>query len=158
MKPILVEELYHLSEPASLSVPEGTPLQEVVARLAQEPDLRAIFLVDSQERFAGTIRRADLLKWLYFQLFGRLGVEKGSTGEIIHLAFATKAKDLARGDWRYFGVKVSDTIQDALERMIAYGDAIIPVLDNEGKVLGDLRVTEILIKALEFVKPDQAQD
>ena len=158
MNPILVEELYHLSEQASLSVPEGTPLQEVVARLAQEPDLRAIFLVDSQERFAGTIRRADLLKWLYFQLFGRLGVEKGSTGEIIHLAFATRAKDLARGDWRYFGVKVSDTIQDALERMIAYGDAIIPVLDNEGKVLGDLRVTEILIKALEFVKPDQAQD
>jgi CBS-domain-containing membrane protein len=158
MKPILVEELYHLSEPASLSVPEGTPLQEVVARLAQEPDLRAIFLVDSQQRFAGTIRRADLLKWLYFQLFGRLGVEKGSTGEIIHLAFATRAKDLARGDWRYFGVKLCDTIQDALERMIAYGDAIIPVLDNEGKVLGDLRVTEILMKALEFVKPDQAQD
>lgn len=158
MKPILVEEVYHLSEPASLSVPEGTPLQEVVARLAQEPELRAIFLVDSNQRFAGTIRRADLLKWLYFQLFGKLRVEKGSTGEIIHLAFATRAKDLARGDWRYFGVKVSDTIQDALERMIAYGDAIIPVLDNEGKVLGDLRVTEILIKALEFGKPDQPPD
>jgi len=85
-------------------------------------------------------------------------VEKGSTGEIIHLAFATRAKDLARGDWRYFGVKVSDTIQDALERMIACGDAIIPVLDNEGKVLGDLRVTEILIKALEFGKLDQPPD
>ena len=155
MKPILVEEVYQLSGPASISVPEGTPLQEVVARLTQDPELRAIFLVDSHQRFAGTIRRADLLKWLYFQLFGKLGVEKGSTGEIIHLAFATEAKDLARGDWRYFGVKVSDTIQDALERMIAYGDAIIPVLDNEGKVLGDLRVTEILIKALEFGKPDQ---
>jgi CBS-domain-containing membrane protein len=155
MKPILVEEIYHLSEPAAISVPESTSLQEVVIRLAQEPELRAIFLVDSHQRFAGTIRRADLLKWLYFQLFGKLGVEKGSTGEIIHLAFATRAKDLARGDWRYFGVKVSDTIQDALERMIAYGDAIIPVLDNEGKVLGDLRVTEILIKALEFGKPDQ---
>jgi CBS-domain-containing membrane protein len=158
MKPILVEEVYHLSEPASLSVPEGTPLQEVIARLAQGPELRAIFLVDSHQRFAGTIRRADLLKWLYFQLFGKFGVEKGSTGEIIHLAFATRAKDLARGDWRYFGVKLSDTIQDALERMIAYGDAIIPVLDDEGRVLGDLRVTEILIKALEFVKPDQPPD
>ena len=85
-------------------------------------------------------------------------MEKGSTGEILHLAFATKAKDLARGDWRYFGVKPSDTIQTALERMIAYGDAIVPVLDNEGKVLGDLRVTEILMKALEFRETDQPPD
>jgi len=158
MKPILVEEVYHLSEPAWISVPESTSLQEVVIRLAQEPDLRAVFLLDSHQRFAGTIRRTDLLKWLYFQLFGKLGVEKGSTGEILHLAFATKAKDLARGDWRYFGVKPSDTIQTALERMIAYGDAIIPVLDNEGKVLGDLRVTEILMKALEFRETDQPPD
>jgi len=85
-------------------------------------------------------------------------VEKGSTGEIIHLAFAAEAKDLARGDWRYFGVKTSDTIQDALERMITYGAAIIPVLDNEGKVLGDLRVTEILMKAREFRETDQPPD
>jgi len=155
MKPILVEEVYHLSGPAWISVPERTPLQEVVTRLAREPELRAIFLVDSHQRFAGTIRRADLLKWLYFQLFGKLGVEKGSTGEILHLSFATKAKDLARGDWRYFGVKPSDTIQIALERMVAYGDAIIPVLDNEGKILGDLRVTEILMKALEFGETGQ---
>jgi CBS-domain-containing membrane protein len=158
MKPILVEEVYQLSEPASLSVPEGASLQEVVTSLALMPELRAVFLVDSHERFAGTLRRADLLKWLYFQLFGKLGVEKGSTGEILRVALATKAKDLARGDWRYFGVTPSDTIQTALERMIAYGDAIIPVLDNEGKILGDLRVTEILIKALQFGETDQPLD
>ena len=158
MKPILVEEVYHLSDPASISVPEWTSLKEVATRLAREPELRAVFLLDSHQRFAGTIRRTDLLKWLYFQLFGKLGEEKGSTGEILRLAFATKAKDLARGDWSYFGVKPSDTIQTALDRMIAYGDAIIPVLDNEGKVLGDLRVTEILMKALEFGETDQPPD
>jgi CBS-domain-containing membrane protein len=158
MKPILVEEVYQLSEPASLSVPEGTSLQEVVTRLALMPELRAVFLVDSHERFAGTLRRADLLKWLYFQLFGKFGVEKESTGEVLRVALATKAKDLARGDWRYFGVTPSDTIQTALERMIAYGDAIIPVLDNEGKVLGDLRVTGILMKALQFGETDQPPD
>lgn len=158
MKTILVEEVYHLSVPGSISVPEGTSLKEVVTRFAREPELRAVFLVDSHQRFTGTIRRADLLKWLYFQLFGRLGEEKGSTGEILRLAFATKAKDLARGDWRYFGVKPSDTVQTALERMIAYGDAIIPVLDDEGKVLGDLRVTEVLLKTLEFGETDQPID
>jgi CBS domain-containing protein len=150
MKNILVSEVYTLSESASLSLPETTPLEEVITQFAHQPVVRAIFLVDSNERFAGMIRRLDLLKWLHLQLYGRTGGQKASTGEILRLTFAQKARDLARGDSTSMGIRPSETLQNAMNKMIQYGEGILPVLDDDGKILGDLRVTDILLKLIEL--------
>jgi CBS-domain-containing membrane protein len=150
MQKILIEEVYQLSESASLSLPEDTPLEELVERFAHERGIRAIFLTDSRGRFSGMIRRIDLIKWIYLQLFGRTGGEKASTGEVLRLTFAKKAKDLARGDSSTMGIKPTDTLETALNNMILHGEAIIPVLDKEGKILGDLRATDVLLQTLEM--------
>lgn len=150
MRKILVDEVYQLSETASLSLPESTSLEEVVNRFAHESGIRAIFLVDSRQRFTGMVRRIDLLKWIYLQLFGKTGGETASTGEILRLTFAKQAKDLARGDPTTMGVKPEDNLQTALNKMILNGEAILPVLDDEGKIKGDLRTTDVLLKALEI--------
>ena len=150
MKKILVEEVYKLAGPASLSVPENTSLKEIVERFAHEPGIRAIFLVDSKKRFCGMIRRVDLAKWLYLKLFGKTGGGAAPTGEILRLAFADKARDLARGDSESMGIHPEDTLQEAMNQMIFHGEAIIPVVDKEGKILGDLRISEVLMKALEL--------
>ena len=148
MKKILVEEVYQLAGPASVSVPDDTSLKEIVNRFAHEPGLRAIFLFDSKRRFAGMIRRVDLVKWLYLKLFGKTGGGTASTGEALRFAFAEKAKDLARGDSESMGVHPGDILQTAMDQMITHGEAIIPVVDKEGKILGDLRISEVLLKAL----------
>lgn len=150
MKTIQVESVYKLSEPAFLAMPESALLEEVADRFAHEPYVRAIFLIDSRKRFTGMLRRIDLLKWIYLQLFGKTAGQKASTGEVLRLTFAQKAKDLARGDSTSMGVKPSDTLQTAMNQMIAYGEAILPVLDDEGKILGDIRVTDVLLKAQEL--------
>lgn len=41
-------------------------------------------------------------------------------------------------------LKKSDTIQTALDKMIDSEEDIIPVLNAQGKILGDLRLSEIL--------------
>ena len=150
MKTILVESVYTLSEPAYLAMPESALLEEVVDRFAHEPYVRAIFLVDSHQRFTGMLRRIDLLKWIYLQLFGKTAGQKASTSEVLRLTFAQKAKDLARGDSTNMGVRPSDSLQTAMNQMTAYGEAILPVLDDEGEILGDIRVTDVLLKALEL--------
>ena len=149
MKKILVEEVYQLAGPASISVPDDTKLEEIVKKFAHEPGLRAIFLVDSKQRFAGMIRRVDLVKWLYLKLFGKTGGGRSSTGEALRFAFAEKAKDLARGDSESMGVHPSDSLQTAMDQMITHGEAMLPVLDKESKILGDLRISEVLLKAIE---------
>ena len=60
----------------------------------------------------------------------------------------TKAKDLAHGEWSSLGVKEADTLQTALNQMVEYQEDVIPVLDDEGRILGDLRISEVLFKAL----------
>jgi CBS-domain-containing membrane protein len=56
---------------------------------------------------------------------------------------------LARGDWRSLGVKESDTLETAFNQMMNFGEDVIPVLDSEGRILGDLRLSEVLLQAVE---------
>ena len=149
MKEITVSEIYQLNDPAYASMPADTLLAEIARKFAYEPELRAVFLIDPKQRFTGMIRRSDLMKWLYLQLFGKVGGEAASTGEALHLTFAKEAKDLARGDSASMGVKPSDSLQAALDKMITQGESILPVLDDEHKMLGDIKASSVLLKALE---------
>ncbi|MEQ4489892.1 MAG: CBS domain-containing protein [Dehalococcoides mccartyi] len=61
-----------------------------------------------------------------------------------------QAKSVARGDWKSFGLKPNDTLQNAFQRMIQSGEDILPVVDDDGRVIGDLLLSEILMKAIEI--------
>ncbi|MFH1560790.1 MAG: CBS domain-containing protein [Chloroflexota bacterium] len=149
METILVEDVYKVHGTSSVSVPQEIALEEIITKFAREPGVTAVFLVDSRERFAGMISRADLLKWAQLRLPGRGGSREIHVGEVLRLVFATKAEDLARGDRRSLGVRPNDTLAKALEQMINQEEITIPVLDSEGKIMGDLRLSEVLHKALE---------
>jgi CBS domain-containing protein len=127
----------------SVIVYENEPLKEVTAKLASNPTIRGIFVVDSQGNFTGVITRVDLMKWVHLKLFGGKGREL-SIGEIFRLIYANKAKDLLRRDLFSITVKGNGTLQAALDRMIDYGEDIIPVLDKDGKIIGDLTVNKVL--------------
>jgi len=123
-------------------------MKDVVSRFASDSSLRGIFLVDSRHRFAGVITRADLLKWSIIRLL-RGKIDIVSAAEAQRLVFATKAKDLRREDWVLLGVREDDSLQTALNQMIDSEEGIIPVLDSKGKILGDLSLSEVLLKAME---------
>lgn len=148
MKTIRVEEVYRLHGTASASLPEDVPLKEVIARFAHEPGLRAVFLIDAEQRFAGVVTRIAIMKWAHFQLFGRWRTEisASATSQVVDSA---RAEHLARGDWRSLGVKESDTLETAFNQMMNFGEDVIPVLDSEGRIIGDLRLSEVLLKAVE---------
>lgn len=152
MRHIKVQEVFDPKDMLSVVVPEDDSLEDVIRRFAEAPSLRGIFLVDSRQRFAGVITRADLLKWAQYRLGGGPGSDRLSVGEIFRLVYATRAKDLAHGDWRTLGVRPTDTLDRALHQMITNEEIDIPVLDQEGKILGDLRLSQILLKALETGK------
>jgi CBS domain-containing protein len=153
MKIVQVKEVYQLHGKASITVPEDTTLDYLVALLGHEPRLQGIFFIDSHKRFSGMISRFDLLKLL------RLSSEKQSREiltEFLILARTRKAKDLELPEKRSFGVKENDTLQSALDLMIGNEQDIVPVLDNEGTILGDLSLSELLLKALEVNTNPQA--
>ena len=152
MEAIRVMDVYQSHGMAAASIPEDMPLANVVSRFALEPNLRAIFLVDSNERFTHMLSRFDLLKWAHLQLFRGKGIREIKVTDFVRIAEAREVKSLARRDEHSFHIKVSDTLRTALNRMIEYQEDIIPVLDDDGRVLGDLKLSEVLLKTLEMCR------
>ncbi|MGQ9571708.1 MAG: CBS domain-containing protein [Dehalococcoidia bacterium] len=150
MTPIRIKDVFALHGTTSVSVSEDTSLEDVIARLATDPSVRGISLVDSSQRFVGMITPTDLLKWAGFRLGSWFPVpDRLSAADVVGTVFATRAKDLARGDWHTLGVRPDDTLERALKQMIDHEVDTIPVLDAEGQILGDLTVSEVLFKTLE---------
>ena len=147
MKTIKVAEVYQVHGTCTVSIPQDSPLENIINRLGHEPELHAVFLVDSHQRLAGVITRISLMKWAHSQLFG--GRRELSPWEVLQFVDATKAKDLIHSDWQSLAVKESDNLESALNIMIDHDEDVLPVLDSEGTVLGDLRLSEVLLKALE---------
>lgn len=149
MKMIRVKDVYQLHGTSTDSVPEDTSLEYIISRFAREPGFRGVFLVDSRQRFSGVITRADLMKWAHFQLFGGKGRHDVAVSEFFRIVDAKKAKDLVTTDPRAIAVEETDTLQTALDKMLDYEEDVIPVVDAERRILGDLRLSEVLLKAIE---------
>ena len=145
---ITVRSLWDPARMMAVILPQDEPLRSTISQFASDPSLRAIFLVDSHQRFAGAINRHDLLKWARVQLGGR-GVAGSGVPDFLHHLAATKARDIAQGDWRSLGVKPEDPIDRALDHMLSFDLTAIPVLDHDGKVLGDIRLSQVLSAILE---------
>ena len=156
METIKVSDVYDSKNTTTAIFPEDVPLEEIIAKLADDPCLRGVFLVDSRQRFAGVITRTDLLKWAYLQ-FGRPAGSSGvhiSRRDIYDFVISGKAQDVARGDWRTLGVRLNDTLEEALRQMFEHEAIDLPVLAQDGKILGDLRLSQVLREAIEAAKKE----
>jgi CBS domain-containing protein len=149
METIQVSEIHQLYGKASMSVPEDATLDYVVALFGHERHLQGVFIVDSNSRFVGAVSRFDLLRWTQLKLYGGTKMKNISVNELLSLMKATKAKDLEIHDSGSFSLKKEDTLQAALDLMIGCEEDIIPVLDSEGRIIGDVSLSELLSKALE---------
>ena len=152
MKTIPVSEVYQLHGTATASVPEDTSLEHVISRFAHEAGLRGIFLTDSHQRLTGIVTRSDLTKWVHFQLYGGKGRYEIGISEFFHIVNAKRAKDLARHDGRSLGIRETDSLQTTLDKMLDFEEDVLPVVDNQGYILGDLGLSEVLLKAIEVGK------
>lgn len=148
MKTILVKDVYQLHGTASITVTEEILLEDIIYRFANEPGIRGVFLTDEEQKFAGMISRMAIMKWAEFQLFGKIKKEIPAS-EVTKLVDEIKAKYLARGDWRSLGVKEWDTLEKAFNQMMMFGEDVIPVIDEDGRIIGDLRLSEVLLKVIE---------
>jgi CBS domain-containing protein len=149
MKTIQVGEVHQVHGKASISVPEDATLEYVVALLGHERHLQGVFIVDSSQRYVGMVSRFDLLRWTQLQLHGGKRKAALPIEGLMHLLRARKAKDLETRNSSKLSLSENDTLEAALDLMIEFGEDIVPVIDAEGRIIGDLSLSELLSKALE---------
>jgi len=157
-----VSEVYRLHGTASAVIPEESPLETVITRFAGEPSLRGIFLIDAKGYFSGVVTRTDLLKWTHYNFFGEKGKRELIISEFFRMVDARTAKNIAYKASTMLDVRETDSLQAALDKMLDNDEDILPVLNSQGEIVGDLRLSEVLSWVLinsrsKIVNPTQAR-
>jgi len=125
----------------SLVVDEEEPIEEII-NFAEQPSSRGTFLVDRERRLKGVITRLDLLNWAKFKPgegidLGRIGA---SISDIRRYVYSAAAREFAN-EYSYSAHVKPDDIISALNLMISSNLIDVPVVDEQGKILGDLKRT-----------------
>lgn len=159
MRRITVGEIHDTHTPASRSVDANTPMESVVRTFATSAAIQSIFVVEDDGRLVGAINRLDLLRWVAVKIVGGEASRSLTVGNIRRIVFAADASDLARRAPSVPSISVETDLAAALRMMMDSGEPVVPVVDKHGKLVGDLRVSEVLSAALEFdqsVRPSAA--
>jgi Mg/Co/Ni transporter MgtE len=61
---------------------------------------------------------------------------------------ASSTEEVARPDSAEAAVRLDDPLSEALRKMLVLDLICLPVVDEAGKIIGDLKFTEILYQAL----------
>ncbi|MEM2146492.1 MAG: CBS domain-containing protein [Candidatus Jordarchaeaceae archaeon] len=143
-----VKDVYS-KEMHSLIVGKNTPVNDVIKNFAENPALRGIFVIDEKNQLMGVITRQDLLTWAKIMT----GVPKAKNVDelfdIVRVTHSKTAEGMIRKETKNAAVKPNDDINTALDKMIRLELIDLPVVDEKGKVIGDLLLSKVLKTILE---------
>ncbi|MCB9137473.1 MAG: CBS domain-containing protein [Caldilineaceae bacterium] len=148
MRHTRVSEVSKLSTMKALLLPQETPIEEAIDRYASNAAHDGIFLLERDERLSGIVNNADLLDWARLQFDLVPGSVPLPVGKVRRLLGAQTIGDLAVPEsWR-MAIRLDETLAAALEKMERYNLEDIAVIDEESRIVNDLRLSEILSFAL----------
>ena len=146
MKPLRVKDVHEAAGTVALLVNESNSLEEVLRRFSQEAALRGIFVTDDSGRLAGVITRRDLLDWIRLRLGTALQGPLTQDGimRLAHLVRVGTARDAIHPGGEEVSIRPDDPLDQALQIMLDSDIIALPVIDDEGRILGDLTLSDVL--------------
>ena len=142
-----VQDAYHYDETESYLVNPDRPFQEAVHRFATMASARGIFVLDDQGRLLGVLTRRDLLSWARSKFGAELQVAPTRIDEAMRLVSLMNAEtvgDVMRPETRSASVCKDTTLAVALGLMIKLDLIVLPVIDENDRVIQDIKLSEIL--------------
>ncbi|MFN2235238.1 MAG: HPP family protein [Anaerolineales bacterium] len=124
---------------------------QVIKNFAQHVEIKGIFVVDEDDRFLGVITRTDMLDWARAKLGTILYkplTDMNETIRLVTLIGASKVGDILRPETKNAAVNQNDTLGEALKIMVDIDLIVLPVVNESLHVIGRLRLSEILDRAL----------
>lgn len=128
----------------ALVVRDDMPLAAAIARFAHDLQLRGLFLTDGDGRLTGVINKQDILNWVRLSLALPPQTQAPAMTQVRRLVMAETVGHLAAAGSAETAVCLHDTLATALDRMTQYNLTDIPVVDDDGRIVNDLRLSEIL--------------
>jgi CBS domain-containing protein len=147
LQKLKVESAYNLDENDPILFKLSDEFSQVIKNFAHHAELRGIFVVDDENRFLGVLTRTDLLDWARVRL-GAITLmpltDMNKTIRLVTLIRASLVGDILRPETKGAAVRVDDTLAHALKAMVDTDLIVLPVVDDEQRVIGRLRLSEVL--------------
>jgi len=113
-------------------------VKEIISAFARAEHARLVYVVDNEKRLSGVISLGNLSKHLLFHHCSKAI----DNLHLISMATSETAADFI--DRPMIAAQLFETIEPVLERMLSAGIKEIPVLDEQGRLVGDLTLVDIL--------------
>lgn len=143
-----VADVCRTSPMRSLVIHQNTPLDVAIERFAADDELHGIFLTNDSGQLVGVINNHSLLQWARLRFRLPSGAPGLSLSQVRRLVLADIMQDLVMAGSGDAVVRLDDTIADAMAKMSTYNLLDIPVVDDHGRIINDLRLSEILSYAV----------
>ncbi|AKG53657.1 hypothetical protein DGWBC_0994 [Dehalogenimonas sp. WBC-2] len=144
-----------ISVPTSrtLAVKESDAVEAVIKQFVKQPDVHTIFIVDEHNKLKGLVKLHYILNWVKLKL--GINVVDHSNMRVAGTFHAFEIMKLCQsqtiGDIisPAVSVKGDNTMEQALHLMVQEQLLELPVVDDTGKLTGEIRLTQLLAKLLE---------
>jgi len=114
--------------------------------LAEDPETMVACVVDEADRLKGLITPKGLLKAVGVREYGTIRYPFFEGPEVLHLLTSKYVQEIMSAP---ISVKADDEIAKVIDIMLDEGFYEVPVVDEEGRVLGEVHFFGIILSASE---------
>jgi CBS-domain-containing membrane protein len=152
LQKLKVKDAYRLDKNQPILIKLSAEFSQVIINFTHHVELRGIFVVDDKNRFLGVITRTDLLDWARVKL-GAITLQPltdmNKTIRLATLIRASQLGDILRPETKQAAVRVDDNLGHALKVMVNTDLIVLPVINDEKRVIGKLKLSEVLSLVLD---------
>jgi mannitol/fructose-specific phosphotransferase system IIA component (Ntr-type)/CBS domain-containing protein len=139
VKVMKVRDAVNLDDREPILLREEASLYEAIQRMIDAPHVRSAYLVDEQGQLEGILTLRNLVNYIFSHFYFRKPEKGESIYDWMNLVGAI---DLANTDT--VCVTQDEPLQEAVRKILEHDLQEIPVVDEEGSVVGDLNLLQLL--------------
>lgn len=137
----MTQKVHELMIDKSVTVSEEEEIFEVANKVTKDSETLLVCVVDKENKLIGMITPKELLKAAEVCEYGKVRHPFFSGREALHLLTSDHARDIMSAP---ISVKPGDEVQTAIDLMLRCNLYEVPVVDKDGKVLGEINFLGII--------------
>ncbi|MDR9459377.1 MAG: CBS domain-containing protein [Dehalococcoidia bacterium] len=137
----MTKKVHELMISKSVTVGEEEEIADVVNKVAKDCETLLACVIDKEDRLIGMITPRELLKAAEVSDYGNVRHPFFSGREVLHLLSSEHARDIMSAP---ISVKPDDEVQTAIDLMLSSNLYEVPVVDKDGKVVGEINFLGIV--------------
>jgi CBS domain-containing protein len=137
----MTKKVHELMIDKFVTVSEDEEIFEVANKVTKDCETLLVCVVDKKDRLIGMITPKELLKAAEVSEYGNISHPFFSGREVLHLLSSDHACDIMSAP---ISVKPDDEVQMAIDLMLGSNLYEVPVVDKDGKVVGEINFLGII--------------